>query len=107
MKGFDLQLSFNKRPIGGGTNKESADKSKLKITPMGADNDEVITKDLDLSTQLLKLLDSEREIETHPLFAQGLTEGEVPLAFSTLFTTTPTPTSPQHSSPFLSFFFLS
>jgi len=95
MKGFDLQLSFNKRPIGGGTNKESADKSKLKITPMGADNDEVITKDLDLSTQLLKLLDSEREIETHPLFAQGLTEGEVrspqPLTTSAPLHNTPHP----------------
>lgn len=76
MKGFDLQLSFNKRPIGS-AGRETTDKSKTKVTPAGAESDEVIAKDLQLSTQLLKLLDAEREIDTHPLFAQELTEGEV------------------------------
>jgi hypothetical protein len=76
LKGFELQVSLNTRPICGIGNLPG-DKTRRKVTPVSADSDECIATDLDLSTQLVKLFDKERDVTTPILLTQPLQEGEV------------------------------
>eukprot|EP00005_Dracoamoeba_jomungandri_P011337 CAMPEP_0174272846 /NCGR_PEP_ID=MMETSP0439-20130205/52543_1 /TAXON_ID=0 /ORGANISM="Stereomyxa ramosa, Strain Chinc5" /LENGTH=651 /DNA_ID=CAMNT_0015363639 /DNA_START=528 /DNA_END=2483 /DNA_ORIENTATION=+ len=60
MNSFDLNLTMNK-PAGG-----NSENKRIKVAPPEADSDERVAKDAEQSSKLLRLLDSEREIETHP-----------------------------------------
>ncbi len=66
MKGFEIQLSINKNV--------NSNKEKVRLAPPQADSDKRVLKDLQMSTQLAKLLDTERQIEDNAFLNQALDE---------------------------------
>eukprot|EP01087_Luapelamoeba_hula_P012548 TRINITY_DN3503_c0_g1_i1.p1 TRINITY_DN3503_c0_g1~~TRINITY_DN3503_c0_g1_i1.p1 ORF type:complete len:990 (+),score=206.85 TRINITY_DN3503_c0_g1_i1:211-3180(+) len=71
IRGQTLDLSFNNKPVGG-----VGKRNRVNITPVTADRDECIQQDLQLSSDLIKLLDQEREVEPLSMLNQPLQDGE-------------------------------